>query len=98
MCASQVARVLEPFERITKALSTSKTVVLPQMVEMASELYHATISMYQGVDDPSGIAQGLAAVLLENIVKVRACPHFLERVCACVHLPSLLTIVHSATT
>ncbi len=66
----QIARVLQPFEAITKAMSASKHVVLPQMVNLASELYYATLEMYNGADDPSGMASALAALLLENVVKV----------------------------
>ncbi len=62
--------MLVPFEAITRALSSSKTVVLPQMVNLASELYYATLKMYTGADDTTGTATNLAGVLLENIVKV----------------------------
>ena len=40
------------------------------MVNLASELYYATLDMYQGADDATGTATALAALLLDNIVKV----------------------------
>ena len=68
--AVQIAAVLKPFEVATRIVSSSTNVTLPQVVNIASELYHATLESYRGTTDTAGYATALSALLLGSVVKV----------------------------